>query len=513
MLCFSLLVVSLDTTILNVALPTIADKLHASSTDLQWIVDAYSMVFGCLVLVGGGAADRYGRRLAFVGGLAIFGGGSAWSAFSGSVGLLIGARSVMGVGGALVMPATLAIITDMFREPDERRRAIGLWSATSGVGLGIGPLVGGWLLAHFWWGSVFLVNVPIAALGILGAFLVVPESRNEHARRPDLPGAALAISGLGLVLWGLIEAPSWGWSSLGVLASLIGGVSLLGLLVLWEGRSSHPLLRLDLLRRPRFYAASLSLALVMFGLFGAFFVLTQYLQFFLGYSPLQAGLRITPIALLLALASVTSPALVRRIGTKLVVAAGLGVCALGLWRCGLLGVQDGYLHLLPWIMLIGIGAGLSMPAATDSVMGSVPAEESAVAAGTNSTAIQVGGSFGVAVVGSVLATRYQDYLSAKLAGEAMPEAIRHAILGSLGGALGVASHLAGPLGSALAAVARLAFMQGVDVSMAVAAAVAAGGALLALVRLPSGPAAVEQPEAAEGADGDVPSKELTRNSS
>jgi EmrB/QacA subfamily drug resistance transporter len=330
-LCCSLLVVSLDTTILNVALPTIADRLHATSAQLQWIVDAYSMVFGCLVLVGGSTADRYGRRLAFVTGLLVFGAGSLWSAFSGGVDQLIAARAVMGVGGALIMPATLAIITAMFRQPAERRRAIGLWSATTGVGVGIGPLVGGVLLAHFWWGSVFLVNVPIVALGAIAAVLVVPESRNEHARRVDLTGALLAVAGLGLVLWGLIEAPSWGWASAGVLAALAGGVALLVVLAVWEQHSSHPLLRLDLLRRPRFHIASISVGLLMFALVGAFFVLTQYLQFFLGYSPLQAGLRITPIAVLLAAASIVSPALVRRIGTKLVVAAGLGVCAIGLW--------------------------------------------------------------------------------------------------------------------------------------------------------------------------------------
>jgi EmrB/QacA subfamily drug resistance transporter len=488
-LCVSLLIVTLDNTVLNVVLPTLVRDLHATTTQLQWIVDAYVMVFAGLLLVAGSVADRVGRKRTFLAGLAAFAAGSTWAAFSGSVGVLIAARASMGIGGALIMPATLAIITDMFRDGGERQRAIGLWAGTSGVGVALGPIIGGLLLAHFWWGSVFLINLPIAALGFLCAVPLVPDSRNPAAAAPDLAGGLLSIAGLGLVLWSLIEAPVRGWSSGLVIGAGLGGLAVLAAFAAWERASSHPMLNLEVFRRRQFSAAISSVGLVTFGLFGALFVLTQYLQFDLGYSALQAGVRVLPAAGAIAVVAPLSTLLVRAAGTKLTTAAGLLIVAGGLWQISGATVTTIYTGTLAGMILLGLGAGLVIPSGTASVMGSLPREHTGVGSATNGAFLQIGGALGVAVIGSLLATRYQGHVTTALAPYHVPQAALSTILGSLGGALGVAGHIGGVLGAALAHLARSAFVSGMDLGLTVGAAVAVAGCLLALALLPSRPAA------------------------
>ncbi len=483
-LCVSLLIVTLDNTILNVALPTLVRDLHATSTELQWVVDAYVMVFAGLLLVAGSLADRIGRKRTFLAGLAAFAAGSAWAAFSGSIHVLIAARASMGIGGALIMPSTLAIITDMFREPGERRQAIGLWAGTSGIGIALGPVIGGLLLAHFWWGSVFLFNVPVAALGVLCALPLVPESRNVHADRPDVVGATLSVTGLVLLLWGIIEAPVHGWSSVRVEASGLAGLVVLTAFVLWERASTHPMLKLAFFRRRSFSAAVSSVGLVMFGLFGALFVLTQYLQFVLGYTALQAGLRALPAAGAIAVVAPLAPLLVRRVGVRFTVAAGLLSISAGLWQLSHTTSTWTYSDVVAGMVLLGVGAGLAIPSATASVMGSLPQEHTGVGAATNGTFLQVGGALGVAVVGSLLITRYQDRMGEFLSPYPLPHAVREAILGSVGGAQQVAARLAGGQGQALARAARVAFLDGMDLGLTAGACVAAAAAVIALTALP-----------------------------
>jgi EmrB/QacA subfamily drug resistance transporter len=293
-LCVSILMVNLDNTILNVALPTLVRKLGATSSGLQWIVDAYALVFAGLLLVGGSLADRYGRKRLFLTGLCVFACGSVGAAFSGSVGMLIAWRAVMGSGAAMTMPATLSIINDLFRDAGERSRAIGLWAGTSGVGIAIGPIAGGLLLAHFWWGSVFLVNVPIVIGGALAAIALVPDSKNPEARQPDPIGGLLSILGMGSILWAIIEAPTRGWLSTEVIAAGALGVVVIALFIAWEAHCTHPMLNLAFFRAPRFSAATSSLSLGTFALFGALFVQTRFLQFDLKLSPIEAGVRILP---------------------------------------------------------------------------------------------------------------------------------------------------------------------------------------------------------------------------
>jgi len=482
-MCLSLLVVSLDNTIVNVALPTLVRDLNATTTQLQWVVDAYALAFGGLMLVAGSVADRIGRKRMLLAGLMVFGAASGWAAVSGSVGMLIAARAAMGVGGAMMMPATLAIIIDTFRDPRERSRAIGAWAATNGLGIAVGPIAGGLLLEHFWWGSIFLVNVPIIVFAIACGVPLIGDSRDRDATAPDPVGALLSVAGVGLLLWGIIEAPPRGWDSPLVLGAGSAGLATLLGFVLWEQHVAHPMLQLDVFRRRSFSIATTSVGLAMFGMFGAMFVLTQYLQFDLGYTALETGVRILPVAGLLAVAAPVSTALTRVIGTKVTVAAGLASAAGGMVQLSSTTTAGGYGDSLPGMCLLGLGAGLILPAAIDSITGTLPQNRMGVGSATNGVFLQVGGALGVAVIGSLLSTRYQDHLTRALAGRPLPSSVLDTVKGSLGGALEVAGR-AGPAGGPLGALARESFIAGLRLGFTVAAFVGAGACVLALAALP-----------------------------
>lgn len=484
-LCVSLLIVNLDATILNVALPTIVRDLHASSSDLQWIVDAYAVVFAGLLLVLGSLGDRVGRKRVFIAGLCVFALGSAASAFSGTPHLLIAARGLMGMGGAAIMPCTLSILTNVFVEERDRAKAIGIWSGTTGLGVAIGPIAGGWLLAHFWWGSVFLVNVPIVAFALVAAIWLVPDSKNPTSKRTDPIGALLSTLGMGLLLWGIIEAPNRTWGSPLVLSAIGGAAVVLGVFVLWERRSDHPLLELSFFRSRRFSAAMGSMAFVIFALMGALFLLTQFLQFSLGYSALQAGLRIGPIALIVLIVAPASSPLARWLGTKPIVAAGMATIAAGLWLLSRTTLAGSYGSALPAFVLLGIGTGLAFAPSTESVMGSLPRAQAGMGSATNSTALQLGGALGVGVLGSLLASRYQGRMHLALVHQQIPVAVLNVMNGSLGGALAVAQHVGGARGDALAEVARRSFLSGMDLAVTVGAVAVAAGAMVVVAMLPS----------------------------
>jgi EmrB/QacA subfamily drug resistance transporter len=486
-LCISLLIVTLDNTVLNVVLPTLVRDLNATSSQLQWIVDAYVLVFAGLLLVAGSVADRIGRKRTFLAGLVLFAAGSTWAAFSGSVGMLIAARASMGIGGALIMPSTLSIITNMFTDRGERQRAIGFWAGTTGVGIALGPIIGGLLLAHFWWGSVFLINVPIAVIGLALATALVPDSKNPAAASPDVAGALLSIAGLGLLLWSIIEAPVHGWSSALVIGAGAGGVAFLAAFAAWERGSSHPMLNLEFFRHRAFSGAISSVGLAIFGLFGALFVLTQFLQFDLAYTPLQAGLRVLPAAAAIAVVAPASALLQRAAGTRLTIALGLLIIGAGLWQISLASASSTYLDTVAGMVMLGVGAGLVIPAGSASVMGSVPPEHTGIGSATNGAVLQMGGALGVAIIGSLLATRYQSRMRTALAPRHVPAPVMHTILGSVGGALDVAAKVGGVLGLELGHVARSAFISGMDLGLATAAAVVIAGAALALLTLPGTP--------------------------
>ena len=382
------------------------------------------------------------------------------------------------------MPSTLAIITSTFTVPRERQRAISLWAATSGAGIALGPIVGGLLLEHFWWGSVFLINVPIAVAGFAFALPFVPDSKNPSAQRPDLVGSLLSIAGLGLLLYAIIEAPAHGWASTLVLATGIGGLAILAAFVVLERASTHPMLNPHFLRNRSFSAPILSVGLTMFGLFGSLFVLTQFLQFQLGFSPLQAGVRMLPAAGAIAVVAPLSSVLVRAFGTRVTIAIGLFIVTAGLWQISSATGSTTYGGVVVGMALLGVGAGLVIPSATASVMGSLPGEHTGVGGGTNGTFLQTGGALGVAVVGSLLSNRYDDQLTSALAAYHLPHALDQTIRGTLGSALGVARHVGGTIGATIAHSAHTAFMSGMHLGLLAAAIVTLAGTLIALTTIP-----------------------------
>ncbi|HTT87081.1 MAG TPA: MFS transporter, partial [Acidimicrobiales bacterium] len=489
-----------------VAMPTIVRSLGATSSELQWMVDAYAVAFAGLLLVMGSLGDRIGRKWVFLAGLAVFAAGSLGSAFAGSADRLVLTRACMGVGAAAIMPSTLSILSNVFTEDQDRARAIGIWSGTTGLGVAAGPMLGGWLLSHFWWGSVFLINVPIAAVGIIAAVFLVPNSRNKAAKRPDPIGAVLSVVGLGTLLWGIIEAPGRTWTSPLVLGSLGLAAVALAVFVRWEQRCDHPMLHISFFRSRRFSAAIAAMGLVLFGLLGMFFLLTQWLQFSLGYTPLQTGLRIGPIALVVLVGAPLSSVIARVVGTKPVVACGMALIALGLGLLSRMTVHGGYGNALPLFILIGLGTGLALAPSIESVLGSLPRQEAGVGSATSDTALQLGGALGVAALGTALNMRYQGRMTPLLAHQPIPHAIRGVILGSVGGALGVAQHVGGPLGAELADAARQSFVSGMDLGLFVGALVVGAAGVVVLAVLPNrapGHQATTHPTVAERGPGVV----------
>jgi EmrB/QacA subfamily drug resistance transporter len=481
-LCLSLVVIGMDNTILNVALPTLARDLRATASELQWMVDSYVLVFAGLLLTMGALGDRFGRKRALNIGLLVFVAGSIASAFAGSAEVLIGSRALMGIGGALIMPSTLSIITNVF-PPRERGRAIGVWAGVAGFGIILGPVIGGWLLEHFWWGSVFLVNVPVVAVAILAGWVLVPESKDPRATPLDPVGAGLSIAALVTLVYGIIEAPERGWTDGLILGSFVLAAILGVTFIWWERRVEHPMLRMEFFRNPRFSAASAAITMVFFALFGSVFLLTQHLQFVLGYTPLEAGIRILPVAALIVAAPL-SARLVEAIGTKVVVFVGLLTVTAGLGLLSTVDVASGYGLVGASLAILGAGMGLTMAPATDSIMGSLPLAKAGVGSAMNDTTRMVGGALGVAVLGSVLASGYGTAIEPALQG-APPQVA--AIAGdSIGGAATIAAQV-GEAGRGLLAAARGAYVDGMGAALLVGAAVAALGALLVLLFLPARP--------------------------
>jgi EmrB/QacA subfamily drug resistance transporter len=489
-LSISLVVISLDNTILNVALPSIAADLGASPSQLQWIVDAYMLVFAGTMLTAGALGDRFGRKRALTTGLLVFGTGSLLAALSANSTQLIASRALMGIGGALIMPSTLSILTAVF-PAEERGKAIGAWAAVTGIGIAVGPVAGGWLVEHADWHWVFLVNLPIVALALgLGRFLV-PESRDPRQARIDLPGAALSIAGLTALLWGLIEAPARGWTSPAILGAFGAAVLALALFAAWELRTPTPMLDVRLFRNRRFSVASASIALAFFGLFGVLFATAQYLQNVHGFAPLKAGVWSLPVALGLVIGGPLAAKLSQRIGTKVTVAGGLATVAGGLLMYSTAEPGSGFALIGGAQVVLGLGMGLAMAPATDSIMGSVPIDRASVGSAMNDTVRLVGGALGVAVLGSLLASHYRDGMDGATQG--LPESASATAHESIAGAGAVAERIGGTAGRALHDAAGVAFVDAMQVAMVVAAAVVLAGAALALAFLP----------AREGAPADV----------
>src|SRR5947209_13514167 len=433
-------VINLDTTIVHVVLPSHVRELHASNSQLQWIVDAFSLLFAGSVLAVGSLSDRFGRNGMMLAGLSVFGLASLAGGLMDSPGQLIAARAVMGVGAAMVFPSTLSLISNVFTERGERARAIGLWGAITGAAIALGPIVGGWLLEVSDWRSIFFAMAPIAAVtGILAA-RYVPASRDPHAPRTDRTGFALSTGMVALLVYTIIEAPNHGWGSTRTLASFAVTAVLVAAFVAWERRTEQPMLDLSLFRNPRFTAASASVAISFFALSGFILLVTQYFQFLKGYGPLSTGVRLLPVATLVAISSVLGARLAVRVGTKLVVASGLfSMAAFYVWVTTAAATTS-YGTIAAQMVVLGTGMGLTSAPATEAIMGVVPKAQAGVGSAVNDATRLLGGTLGVAVIGSVYASLYATRLGAGLPA-GLPNAVARTAHASVGAALTAAGNL------------------------------------------------------------------------
>jgi EmrB/QacA subfamily drug resistance transporter len=490
-LLLSSFAINLDTTIVNVALPSLVRELHASTTELQWIVDAYSLVFAALLLAAGSLSDRVGRKGVLLAGLAVFGLASAAGGLTDSPGQLIVARCVMGLGAALVFPATLSLISNVFVERAERARAIGLWGASAGAAIALGPIVGGWLLEQFSWTSIFFAMAPVAALAGLLVARYVPTSRDPSAARADRPGVVLSTAAMATLIYTIIEAPNQGWSSARTIAGFAIAVVLFAAFVGWERRTDEPLLDLSLFRNLRFTAASGSVTVVFFSLAGFIFLITQYFQFFKDYGPLSTGVHLLPVATSVAVMSVVGTRLAVRFSTKLVVAGGLVALAGFFAWVSTASSSTSYLTIAAQMLLGGSGMGLTSAPATEAIMGVVPKAKAGVGSAVNDATRLLGATLGVAVIGSVYASLYASRLTDSLP-RALPHAVASTAHDSVGAALEVAQRAAAGGQAGLAAhvhaAASGAFFDGFSAGCLVAAGVSAAGAVMAALLLPAQPA-------------------------
>jgi EmrB/QacA subfamily drug resistance transporter len=484
-LCLAAFTINLDTTIVNIALPSLVRQLDASTRDLQWVVDAYNLTFAALVLAAGSLSDRYGRKGALLAGLAVFGTATAVGGLVDSAGALIAVRAVMGVGAAMIFPATLSLISNLYTERAERARAIGLWGAMTGLGVALGPITGGWLLEHFWWGSVFVAMAPVAAVAVLAAVVFVPTSRDPATPPVDVGGLALSTLAVGTLVFTIIEASERGWTAPATTVGFALAALAAAVFVAWERRRAHPMLDVSLFRNLRFSAASGSVMVIFFALAGFIFLITQYFQFLKGYSPLSTGVRILPVAICIAIGSVVGVRLSVTIGNKAIVATGLALVGISFTWVSTASTATPYIEIVGQMVLAGLGMGLTTAPATEAIMGVVPKEKAGIGSAVNDATRELGGTLGVAVIGSVYASLYASGI--RDTASPVPAPALDAATESIGAAIDVSTQL-GPPGQPLLEAAQVAFFDGFQIGCLVAATVLIAGAFFAARFLPSRPA-------------------------
>lgn len=487
--CLAVMVIVMDGSIVNVALPTLVTALGgASNSQLQWVVDAYVLSFAALLLTAGSAADRLGRRRVLMLGLAVFALVSVGAAFAQTPVQLITWRALMGIGAAMIFPATLAVITADFPEPALRRTAIAVWAGASGLGVAIGPVAGGWLLTHFHWGSIFFINVPLIALVLLGAAVLIRESRDSTPHPFDPAGNALAVVGVVALVWALIEGPGLGWTSAPILGVSAAAVVLLVLFVWWEARAADPMLDVTLFLNRRFAAGCLAITTAFFGLFGFVFMVTQYFQFIHGYDPLAAGIRTLPFAGFILLGSAVAAKPIPVLRPRELSAIGLVLMAVGfVWVTRDL-AETPYLTLVYQMGFLGTGLGIVSAAATEAIMSSLPVSKAGVGSSVNDTAREIGGTFGVAVMGSIFNAVYRADVTASFASAPLPEEAKAAVRESVGMAIGVIARIEAEAGPFAAAFAREpiqnAFLHGFHTSSWLAGGAALAGGIAVYAAMP-----------------------------
>jgi MFS transporter, DHA2 family, multidrug resistance protein len=485
----AILAVGIDATVLSLALPALSTSFHASTAELQWFIASYTLVFAAAMVPGGMLGDRFGRKKLLLIALVIFAAGSLACAYAPSAGALIAARALLGLGAAVVLPMVMGMLPVMFGE-EERPKAVAVLMAASMLGFPIGPILGGWLLTTFWWGSVFLINLPMVVVALVAALVLLPESRSTERRRLDPVGIVSSSAGLAALTYGIIEAGQHGWGSGGALAGMLAGAAVLVAFVLWERRTRDPLIDLGLFRSRGFTWGTILTTVVSFAMFGISFAVPQYFQDILGFSALGNGVRqLTMIAGLLV-GAVLVTRVVRRTGAKAVVALGFVVLAGGLFLGATTGSSDGAGFAMLWLAVAGLGLGFVMPVAMDAALGALSAERAGVGSALIQALRMVGGSFGAAMLGSVLNSAYRGGLD--VAG--LPAAAAGAARDSVTAGVAVAQQLHA---AALLESVHAAFIHGLDVSLLVCGGLAVAGAVLAVAFLPSR-AGSAQSEAADG---------------
>ena len=474
--CLAVFAINLDVTIVNVALPSMSRQLGAGTSTLQWVVDGYSLAFASLVLTGGAVGDRIGRRPVLVAGLLGFGAASALGGVFHTAAVLVALRFVMGAFAAFIYPTTLSIITNTYPDRAERAWAIGVWGAVTGIGVALGPVTGGLLLAHYWYGSVFLALVPASFVAAIAAVLIVPESREPGAAPVDLPGLLTSSAAICLLVYTIIEAPHYGWGAPRSIAGFAGTALLGAVFVFLERRARVPMIDVTLFRVPAFSAASGAVTVSFFALFGFIFLITQYLQYIRHYGALSTGIRILPVAVSIAAGSIVGAQLAGRLGTRVIVVAGLVLFGLSFAWIAVSTVTEPYPQIAAQMVIMGTGLGLTSTPATESILSVLPPAKAGIGSAVNDATREAGGALGVAVIGSVFNSVYQHQLAAS-ALHTLPAAAFAAARDSVGAALALARN------APLAQGVTNSFMDGLHFACLIAAAVCWAGAVAAL-RLP-----------------------------
>ena len=485
-LCLSVLLVGIDNTIVNVALPTIGRELSAGISDLQWVVDGYTLVFATLLLVAGHLGDRFGRRRILQAGLVVFALTSVAASFATSTSGLIAGRAAMGIGAALIYPATLALLMSIFTDRRERATAIGIWSGISGLSVALGPVGGGLLVEHFGWNAVFLVNVPTAAVALLAGRFLLTESRDPRPGRFDPIGAVGSMAGVGLLIWTIIEAPGNGWGSAVTIGGLAGALALLAAFVLWEIHRKDPLFDVTLFANPRFSAASGAIAAAFFGLFGFIFLITQYFQIVRGYGVLEAGVATLPFAVVTGALSPVAIVVMKRFGSTAVIAGGLALMSAGFVLAAGSSVDSAYWgRIVASMALMAAGLAFTAGPATEAIMGALPAGRAGAGSAVNDTTREIGGTLGVAIVGSVMSSIYGSHIIDTLSGTGLPADTVQAASQSVTAGFAVAGQAPPAQAADILDGTQQAFMSGLNAGSLVAAIATGVAAVAVLVFLPA----------------------------
>lgn len=491
-MCIVLFIISIDNTVLNLSLPSIANELKATASQLQWVVDAYTLIFASLLITTGAIGDRYGRKRSLIMGLALFGLGSLGAALSISTIMLIIFRGILGLAGALVMPSTLSILIDVFRDGKERAKAIAFWSSIFSIGAGIGPLIGGILINSFNWSSVFYLNLPIVAIGIMGGIILVPESSDPATPKPDLPGVLLSIVGLISLVYGMIRAGEVGWTSGVVLLTFGIAFVFLAAFIWWENHSTNPMLPLEFFKNMAFTGANAALTISAFAMMGGMYFFSQFFQSVQGYSPLVAALCMLPMTPVVFISTMTSVRVDRKLGTKFTMSLGLLLSGLGLYLFSQFAAIDTpYWFILIAIIFLGMGIGFTMSPATTSIMNSLPPNRAGIGSAMNDTTRQLGGALGIAVLGALMNGIYRQDLNQLSGANGFSEVVIEEIRGSVQSAHLLARELGGNLETLIVQASSQAFVHGMKQALFIASIVMVIAAITAWSILPGKEKAVQ----------------------